>query len=889
MDAFLLATKVQIPPQPHRAVGRARLNEALEREILHYKIILLSAPAGYGKTTFLSQWAHSSRLHVAWLSLSEEDDDFDRFFRYLLTAWEKIQPEVSSSPLGLLLSGSMPDHKAVLSAFVNAANDNPDHFVFVLDDYHLIQEPSIHQAITFLLDYLPPTIHILLSCRAEPNLPLARYRAHDHMLEFRAENLEFLQHETREFLNELMGLDLSEDQVTRLQAQLEGWIAGLQLMSLTLRHHREAAYQIIVTGKHRFIADYLSEDVLAHLTESIRQFLLSTSILDRLCGSLCDAVVAKEGGQEMLQFLERENLFLVRLDDNREWFRYHHVFADFLQGELNRRHSDQVAALHRRAAHWYLTHDLPEQALGHAVGGADADTAIQVFDNYLTIKLNTGELGVVKRWLESLPEDWLSAYPVFGLAQAGLFAFTGELDACIRTVDEVERRLMPVESEQARRQLAKVTAVRCAIACIQNDVSQAETYADQALHDLPGKDDAFLYLVYGALGDAYRRNGRWQQARQCYLNVLNLPYAPAYHFHSVHAFGALADLELRQGRLRDAAAYWKKALAGIEDRTNWGSFPLPLIGWVYIRMGEILYEWNELAKVGDSLSRGLERAELGSDVRAMIAGYLLAGRLKLTEGNNLAASDYLERARPLVENASFPEWTSRLERFQLELWLAQGRLRAAVNWAEKILQSGTLEAQSENEAARLAVARVLIVKGDVPTLERSLALLRSLLTAAEAEGRGSVAVEGLALQALAHWRRGEQVIAMTSLEHALRLAEPEGYLRLFVDLGVLMARLLQEANSKRVMPDYVETILAAFAGDLISTSPTHNALPEPLTSREQQALKLIAAGLTNREIAEQLVISPETVKKHVANISAKLGVSNRTEAAARARELGLLD
>jgi LuxR family transcriptional regulator, maltose regulon positive regulatory protein len=300
MDTFLLTTKLRIPPQPQRTVRRTRLIDALERGILHYKLSLISAPAGYGKTTLLSQWAHASRLPVAWLSLSEEDNDLERFLRYLLEAWEKVQSGIRESPLGLLLGGMSPDSAAVLSAFINVANDAPDHVVFVLDDYHLIEDPSIHTALTFLLDHLPPTLHFVLVGRAEPPLPLARYRARHELLEFRAEELQFLLEETVDFLNEMMRLDLSHDEVVTLQAQLEGWIAGLQLVALTLQRHLTGADKLVVSGRHRFIADYLGEDVLAPLPDNLRQFLRQTSILDRLCGSLCDAVTKVKGGQAML-------------------------------------------------------------------------------------------------------------------------------------------------------------------------------------------------------------------------------------------------------------------------------------------------------------------------------------------------------------------------------------------------------------------------------------------------------------------------------------------------------------------------------------------------------------------------------------------------------------
>jgi LuxR family transcriptional regulator, maltose regulon positive regulatory protein len=888
MQASALATKIQIPPQTHRVVRRARLVDTLEHGIPDRKLVLVSAPAGYGKTTLLTQWAHASALRVAWLSLGEEDNDPDRFFRYLLAAWETVHPGIRESPPGLLLGALEPDRDAVLSAFINVGNEIPDHTVFVLDDVHLIENTAIHDALTFLLDHLPPTLHFVLAGRDEPPLPLARYRARDELLELRTEDLQFRVEETSAFLNHLLGLDLAADAIEPIHTQLEGWIAGLQLVSLTLRHPGEAAAGVI-SGRHRFIVDYLSEDVLAHLHEETRRFLMQTSILDLLSGSLCDAVTGTSGGQEMLELLERENLFLVPLDASREWFRYHRLFADFLRVELHRHQPEQVGDLHRRAARWYLDNDFPEEAFHHAVAGDDLDLGVRIFDRYANAKLQGGEYSVLQRWLDSLPATWYVSYPAFDLARAGLLAFSGALDACMRCVDDVEQKLARADGDDARRQLAKVTAIRCAIACMQNDLTQAEAYADRALRDLPEEDLGFRPLIYGALGDSYRQQGRWSDAKACYLKTLGFRDAPVFRVESAHMFGALADLELRQGHLGDAAAYWSKALAAIQDRENWGRIPLPVIGWVYLRVGELQYERNELPEAWDHLSRGLERAELGGDVRAMIAGYLIAGRLKLTEGDVDAATAYLERARPLLEQAPFPDWTSRFERYQLDLWLAQGRLRAAVAWVDETLTAGVLEARSESEVAQLALTRVLIVKGDAPARDRALALLTRLLRDAEAEGRAGVQIEALALRALAHWQSGDRAGAMVSLERALRLAEPEGYVRLFADLGHPISRLLQEARSRDVMPDYVARLLAACGADLANAALTTGTPPEPLSVREQEVLKLIAAGLTNREIAETLSISPETVKKHTGSIYGKLGVRGRTEAALRAGRLDVLD
>ena len=890
MNSSLLATKLRIPPQRHQTVLRPRLVEALERSIRadSCKLVLVSAPAGYGKTTLLAQWARASQARVAWLSLSAEDNDPDRFFRYLLAAWEQAQPGIGESPLGLLLGAMQPDRDAVLAAFINAASDIPEQTVFVLDDAHLIEDGSVHQGLTFLLDHLPPSFHVVLAGRTEPPLPLARYRARQQLMELRSDDLHFSFAETAELLNHSMRLGLTDGEIASLHAQLEGWVAGLQLISLTLRRHREVNPRI-VSGRHRFIADYLREDVLPHLPAETQDFLVQTSLLDRLCGSLCDAVTAGNDGQEILESLERENLFLVPLDDRREWFRYHRLFADFLREELHRRAPDEIAALHGRAARWYLGQDLPDQALQHALAGSDRDLAFEILERYMSQKLHGGELRELRGWVDAIPDAWFAANPLFGLVRAAVLMFTGELDACVRCVDDVERRLAPTSGGDIPWQRAKITAFRCFVACFQSDLDQAEVFAAAALRDLPEEDFAYRADVYHALGETYGRHGRWEQARAQYLKALEFSRPPNAELRSAHVYGALADLDLRQGRLRHAGAHWQKALTAVQEPGNRGRLPLPVIGWVYLRLGELHYERNELAESWDYLSRGLERAELGGDARTLIAGFLMACRLKLTADDLEAAAEFLERARPLVEPASFPDWTSRFERCQLDLWLAQDRLRAAVDWVDTALRDDVVQERPESELAQLTLARVLIVKGDALSRDRAFSCLEHVLEVAAAEGRVGIEIEARALQALARWQAGERADAMIVLERALRLAEPEGYVRLFADLGPSMTRLLQEAHSRGVMPDYVTRLLAACGSNLAPLATSRGALPEPLSAREQEVLQQMAAGLTNREIATRLFISPETVKKHTGNIYAKLGVDHRTQAIARARELRILD
>jgi ATP/maltotriose-dependent transcriptional regulator MalT len=887
MDNILLRTKTRVPPSQPHLVSRTRLIDTLEEGILLHKLVLLSAPAGYGKTTLLSQWARTSQTQVAWLSLDGGDDEFERVFRYLLAAWERLHPIVIESPLGLLLRGQAPAREAVLAAFINAASELSAPMVFILDDYHLIENQAVHEALAFLIEHLPPMLHLVLASRGEPPLPLARYRAHGEMLELTAADLRFLPEESGHFLTDSMGHALEKEEIENLQAETDGWAAGLQLAALGLRHHHSENGKPIVSGRQRFIADYLREDVLTHLPDELTQFLLKSCILDCLCSSLVTAVTQVENGQEMLETLERQALFLMPLDDQREWYRFHPLFASFLQEELKRRYHDVIPELHRRAAGWYLHHNHPEQAFDHAIESQSADLVMEIMERHAIVRLISGDVLGVKGWLEALPEAWQVQYPIIGIVQAGIMMFTGQFDACSIFLDEVEKHTLNRSDHAANR--GRVIAMRCSIACFQNDLSRAQTYASQALAFLAADDLDFRAGIYGALGDTYRRNGFWEKAKDSYLKLLDFTNAQGFHIQAVHVFGALADLELRQGRLQKAAGYWKKALAALRPRENWGHVPLPVSGWVYIRMGEILYEWNELESAWDYLSQGLERAELGGDARALIAGNLLASRMKLTAGERELALNYLESARQHTEKAQFPYWISRLERFQVELWLAQDKLRTAVQWSDEMLQDEESKMSPENAIAQLAVARVLIVKGDMPSLEKALALIHALHQKAEADGRTGIIIEALALQALDYEKRADIGSAMIALAHALQLAEPEGYVRLFADLGLPMALLLQEARTRDVMPDYVEKLLEAIGASLPLPAAADKGLPEPLTSREREIVGLLAAGLTNREIAEKLVLSPETVKKHAGNIYQKLGVSNRTQAVAQARALSLLD
>lgn len=512
MAAEFLATKVRVPPLGRAVLRRARLVGLLEREGPAHRMTVVAAPAGYGKTTLLAEWARSSGLPIAWFTIGGGDDEPARLLRSMVAAWAVVEPQIRERLPGLVLATTEPNLDAALDAVLEEAASRDAPLLIVLDDAHLVVDTASRRLLATLVDRLPPALHVVLSCREAP-VPSGRYRARGELLELTADDLRFSDLEARAFLNDVMGLELGDAGADALGGRLEGWAAGLQLVALGRRGHHGADLPLIVTGRHRFIADYLEEDVLAGLDADARAFLLRTSLLERLCGELCDAVTGRDDGQRTLAALERRNLFIVALDDERTWYRYHQLFADVLRDVLRREHADEVIQLHSRAAIWLLEHQLPEPAFDHALAAGDPVIAYQLFERYVSDFLNSGQLRTLRRWVDALPPSWLEQYPVFRLGEAALLLASGAYERSRRQIDVIERQRAAAGDAAPAWQYGWTSAVRCFMACFANDITGAERYADRALRILGDADRGFRADIFHALADTYRRNGRWDEAR----------------------------------------------------------------------------------------------------------------------------------------------------------------------------------------------------------------------------------------------------------------------------------------------------------------------------------------------------------------------------------------
>ncbi|MEJ2350322.1 MAG: LuxR C-terminal-related transcriptional regulator [Anaerolineales bacterium] len=832
MSIPLLSTKLHIPSSRAYLVPRPRLSDLLEAS-KHAKLTLVSAPAGYGKSTLVSEWLHQSRLSVAWLSIDTNDNNLKRLVTYIIAAIRTAIADFGQLTLALLETPQPSRPDTILTVLVNELNDIRAQIALVLDDYHLITERSIHEAIAFLLEHLPPFVHLLILTRSDPAIPIARLRAQDQLVEIRADDLRFSAEEATAFINSTMGLALSPDMIHALEERTEGWITGLQLAALSMQDlevQQLGEFIAAFTGGHHYIVDYLLEEVLNRQPGPVREFLLRTSILERMTGGLCDALTGESDGQITLERLEQRNLFIVPLDDQRQWYRYHNLLADVLQSRLQQSRPESLPELHRRASGWFENNGFLEQAIRHAVAGKDIEKAAELIEQNAMTMLMRGELVTLLNWIKPIEHiagerPWLSTYKSWALT------LTGQLDIAEDWLHKAERAI-PLSGQESRHELkGHIEAIRAYIAEAHGEPGETIGHAQKALGYLPESNQAVRSVVTFTLATAYRLTGDYAQATQALKTARLAGRTAGNRYLELGAVFTLADLTFDQGRLHQAF--------------------------------DIYQDFVNLA-----------------------ASFVLLSRLKQAQGDLDGAQQAIHSAEELTRiHALALRAESWVKAFGVRLWLAQGNLEAATRWAEESGITIADEFSYLREAEYFTLGRVYL---EMEKYDQVLELTRWLGDAAEATGRIGSLIETLVLRALAFQAKNNFPQALFSLESALSLAQPEGYIRVFVNEGTPMAELLRRAGSQGIGPKFIAKLLSEFDQDSEGADSTDQPLIEPLSKRELEVLNLLADGLSNSDIADRCVITVGTVKAHTASIYRKLNVNSRTQAVARARELELL-
>ena len=906
MSTPILATKLYLPPPRPKAVLRPHLIERLD-EGLHGKLTLISASAGFGKTTLVSEWLANCARAAAWLSLDEADSDLTRFLTYLVAALQTIAPNVGEGMLAALQSPQPPPTEAMLTALLNDIATIPHNFILVLDDYHVVDATAVDQALAFLLDHLPPQMHLVITTREDPQLPLARLRARGQMTEVRATDLRFTHAEAAGFLHQVMGLKLAAEEVAALEMRTEGWVAGLQLAALSMRG-REDAPQFVkaFAGDNRYIVDYLVEEVLQRQPERVRSFLLQTSILDRLSGALCDAVTGQHDSIAMLDALERGNLFVVPLDDQRHWFRYHHLFADVLATRARQEQPAQVPILHQRASEWYAANGFPADAIRHALAAKDFARAAALVELAWPAMEGRFQTTTWLHWAKALPDELVRTRPVLSTAYGWAFLNGGELEAAEPHLRAAERWLESSAQERAEMVVvdemqfsvlpATIATARTYQAQARGDLLASVKYGQRALDLLPQEDylrrgpaAALLGLAYWTSGDLEAAFRALTDAMVGFLKAGNLNFAISVTY-------GLGDIRTVQGRLHDAIKSYTDAL---QIALAQGEPLLRGTADLYLGLSELYREQNDLDAAVHNLLRSEALGEQAGLPDWRYRHCRAQARFKQAEGDLSGALDLLDDALRYYRRTPVPD-VRPLTAIKTRVWVAQGRLSEARRWVQEMALSVDDDLSFLREYEHITLARVLLAEySPAPAghdLRGAMHLLDRLQQAADAGGRMGSVIEILLLQALAHQAQDDMPHALAALERALKLAEPEGYVRIFVDEGLPLAHLLSAAAAQGMMPAYIGKLLAAFVPvDLAAHSrpdqaDLHAAQPliEPLSARELEVLQLIAEGLGNQEIANRLYLSQHTVKVHARNIYGKLGANSRTHAIAIAKALGIL-
>jgi LuxR family maltose regulon positive regulatory protein len=803
MSAALLATKLFIPPARPKAVLRPQLFKRLNQG-LDNKLILISAPAGFGKTTLLSEWVASCSLPVAWLSLDEGDSDPSRFIAYLVASLQTLAPNIGARVLAVLQSPQLPPLEQILTALLNEITTTLEDFVLILDDYHVVDSKAVDQTLTFLLEHLPPQMRLVIATREDPQLPLARLRGRSQLTELRVTDLRFTSSEAAKFLNQVMSLNLSAEDIAALENRTEGWIAGLQMAALSMQGLEDTAGFIqSFTGSHHFVLDYLIEEVLQKQPESVQNFLLLTSILERMCGPLCDAVLpgSSDTGEETLVYLDRANLFIIPLDNERRWYRYHHLFAELLRTRLARAYPDQITELHRRASDWHANNGFPYEAITHALIVQDWTRAAEVIERFSDELPMRGESNTRLAWFESFPPQILMDRPRLGLTYAWALLMSNQLDRAEQQLNQ----LTPLVQTTASL-LGELYVIRVLIAARRYDTPAMIELAQQALSRVPPEEASARSRILLTLGVAYdEMGGDIASAKNAFREAYELgkaspsPSSVGNAPLPLTALAYLADYEWLEGNLRSASRMYDQA---IELSEKWGGGSSIALCLIQQGRASLLYEWNDLDGTASALQECFHIAELWKSPRFLVPAYGLSALVMQARGRAEEANAMIHRAEQAAcDSYSLPYDMGMLALYQIAFWTAQNDLSSIEKWERDHDSDWRSRTGRARDALTIVLARSALEhfhrRRDGSALSQARVLIEPALEQAQASGLLFNVTRLLILKALVSYAQRENDSALTTLKSALTLAEPENYMRSFLDPGKPIVERTASARVRR--------------------------------------------------------------------------------------------
>lgn len=883
----ILSTKLFIPPLGARVIARARILERIQRE-RDNPLTLIVAPAGYGKSTVASQWANSrmeAGERVSWLSLDVEENDVTRFLTYLIAAVQSALPGVGQTANAMLQSPQPGAPEVILVQLINDLASDGNQLTLILDDYHLIDSGEVHNAVRFLIDNAPSTFCLFVVGREVPPLRQASLRARGRILELGREHLRFTPAETSDFLSSSTGGAVDDLLANELEQSTEGWIAGLQLAAISIRDGRDLpAEKSAFAGTQRYVFDYLAGDVFSAQPAPIKAFLLQTSILNRFSASLCEAVTAQPAGRSTIGQLAASNLFLVPLDTEGVWYRYHHLFSDFLRDRLSRTEGmPTLAELHYRAAKWHGEQGLAAEAVQHFVAAGKFEEAAELAEQVFEDMFSMADFNWPIEWFEAFPDAVMAQRPLLSIFHAWGLAFSFRFDESISRLHQAEAAVSKIEARRGTTERIRgmIEACRAAVAAFSRDLDGAIEHAKVALELLPEAERTMRRSSAVALGTGHWGKGETQIASEAFEIARSSLVGGENDLVTVMAISNLAEVRREEGRLHDAA---EVAESAIEMATRGLDHPLPMASMGYLAMANIEREWNDLDSAIDHATQAKLLSDAWGNLEVNIAASVACAHVYAAKQQLENAIGLFEEARQLAEDNGVQFWISRIEAALALVALGNGDLTSAVRWSERSGISSGDPAIYDREQEQIAFVRVLNYEG---RYSEARSLGERILEAAEHGGRNSSVIAVSLALADANLASRDSDAAMLHMREALVLACPQDYTRVFLDEGERIVELLELAGARDIETACTERILAHFKRELNVAEPTSQSLPDPLSERELEVLGKIISGSSNQAIADEFVIAISTVKTHINNIYGKLGVRSRTQAIARARELDI--